>query len=382
MWRLLACTTQEPAPPPKLQLEHFEIGRAHVVAVGDVMMHGGVKAAAESADHRLGGRSINAGGYRELFRELEPAISAADLAFANIEFPVAPTTAKGTRSMVFDAPPVVLDALGDVGFDVVSFANNHVYDQGRAGFMETLDHIDATPLRRIGAGFTCDEAYAPKIVASNGISIAWLGATQVQNDWLNEGEDVACVAEIDVDRILRSVALAREEGADLVIFSAHWGVEYETSPRRLLQHAIAHDLVEGGVDVLLGHHPHSLQPIEWITTRDGRRTLVAYSLGNFISNQAADFDARRHPIEEGNPRDGVLLGFDVIKHREVRDGEIIVSTRIEGLSLEPLWTRNDSRAEPPISVAPSKEREAHVLSILQAPIPWPEPSAEQQLSRR
>jgi hypothetical protein len=370
----LACQQPEPQTPP---VGVVELGRARIVATGDVLMHGNVKAAAAGADD-----GANHGGFLELFRSIAPALQAADLAFTNLETPIAPATGKGTRSMVFDAPPVLLDALVNTGFDVVSFANNHVYDQGRAGFVETLEHLDATPLRYLGAGRTCKDALAPQMIVLDGIWVAFLAVTESQNDWLNASPSEPCVAELHAqkDQILEAVAQARQDGAELVVLSVHWGVEYETTPRRY-QHEMAHELVEAGVDVLLGHHPHVLQPVEKVKTADGRLAVVAYSLGNLVSNQSASYDADRHPIGEGNPRDGVILGIDVVRRRYGIGPDAVVRTELAGADLLPLWTAQAPRAVPSIWVEPARARRDHALSVLNAPLPHPEADV-QQVSRR
>jgi poly-gamma-glutamate synthesis protein (capsule biosynthesis protein) len=102
---------------------------------------------------------------------------------------------------------------------------------------------------------------------------------------------------------------------------------------------LAHRLLEGGVDVILGHHPHVLMPVEVFLTKDGRTTLVAYSLGNFIANQSRFYVHRSHPAKMGNTRDGVVLKFSVVK----RDyGQQQQKIEIEDLSIQPLWTDNNA----------------------------------------
>jgi poly-gamma-glutamate capsule biosynthesis protein CapA/YwtB (metallophosphatase superfamily) len=377
LWLAVILACQEPHtvhPPPPLVV--VELGHARLVATGDVLMHGSVKEAAASADDTL-----NHSGYLELFREVAPAVQGADLAFLNLETPIAPSSGKGTRSMVFNAPPAVLDALVATGFDVISFANNHVYDQGRTGFVETLEHLDATPLRYIGADKTCADALAPEMIVVDGIQLAWMAVTESQNDWLNRSPTEPCVAELhpQKEQILAAVAQARRDGADLVVLSMHWGYEYELAPRRY-QHEMAHELVEGGVDVLLGHHPHVLQPVETVKAADGRVAVVAYSLGNFVSNQSASYDPARDSLAEGNPRDGVLLGIEVSRRRYGREPNTFVRTELAGIDLTPLWTAQDPSVVPAIWVEPGVARREHALSVLNAPLAHPEDAS--QLSRR
>lgn len=319
-----------------------EVASARIVATGDVMLHGGVLAAAR-----------NHGGWDVVFGEIAPGIGAADLAFVNLEFPIAPLRGRATGPLVFNGDPVILDSLATVGFDVASFANNHVYDQGRDGLVESLEHLDRSGLVYVGAGRSCPEARRARILDVTGISVALIGSTQAYNQDLNPTGDEACVATFDIDHVLAEVARVRALGAELVVLSVHWGAEYSTLPR-VDQHDTAHQLIEGGVDVILGHHPHVLQPIETLVASDGRRGVVAYSLGNLVSNQAARYVAGRDPIDEGNPRDGVLLEIDVVRRRYG------ATLRTEIARVEPvsLWTTSDDR------VALSDERRAHVRGIL------------------
>jgi poly-gamma-glutamate synthesis protein (capsule biosynthesis protein) len=313
--------------------EPLELARAYLVATGDVMMHGPVKASAAAV-----ATPGNHGGYDVVWGDVAPAISAADLAFANLEFPVAPTTGQPGRSKVFNGPPAALDSLRAVGFDLVSFANNHAYDQGRPGLLETVDQLGRAGLQQVGAGRTCDEARAVRLIDVQGVRLGFVGATAVLNLPLN-GKG-PCVAEVDPEWILADVAQARAHGAEIVVVSLHWGTEYATEPDAA-QVELAHRLVEGGVDVILGHHPHVLQRIEWVQASDGRRALVAYSLGNFVSNQSAFYVPERFEVADGLPRDGVLLGFDVVRRAYGRGRRLVVRTEVDGVRVEPLWTVND-----------------------------------------
>ncbi|MEQ1506258.1 MAG: CapA family protein, partial [Myxococcota bacterium] len=326
-----------------------EQGAVSFVATGDVMMHRPVKRAARDA---AASGSGDHDGYDALFAGIRDRVTAADLAFANLETPVAPETNRGTRSMVFDAPPVVLASLAATGFDVVSFANNHVYDQGRAGFAETLGQLEASGLGWVGAGATCDEARRARTFDLNGLSIAVLGATATFNDDLNPADPSRpCAATFDEPALVAEVERARAAGADLVVLSVHWGTEYAPLPQ-VDQREAAHRLIDAGVDVILGHHPHVLQPIERIAASDGRLGLVAFSLGNLVSNQAAAYDPAASGAlpNDGDPRDGVLLGFRAVKRAYETDTGTVVRTEVTDVVAEPTWTSNNTairrRTEP------------------------------------
>lgn len=330
-----------PAPPPPPAVE--ELASARIGVVGDIMMHGMVMRSAKDADQVQDGVSLNHGGYDALFEHVRDLVRPLDLAFGNLETPIAPKTGAAGKPMVFNGPPVLLPALHAAGFDLVSFANNHSYDQGRKGLVETLEHLDASPLAHVGAGRTCAEARAAHLVEVHGLTLAWIGSTDLYNDDQNRGPDEPCVATLgDGAWVLEEAARARTAGADLVLLSVHWGVEYQTKPEPRHE-ALARALIEGGVDVIVGHHPHVLQPIELFETADGRTGLVIYSLGNFVSNQSAWYVPGMHAVAAGNPRDGLLVTFSAVRRRYNAGPEPIVRAEIADVQAIPLWSVNNSQ---------------------------------------
>ncbi len=313
------------------------VAKARIIAGGDVLPHTNVKNSAAAA--AVPGDPAE--GWGVLFAGITERVRAADLAFANLETPVAPQAHRGTGSMVFNAPPALLGALRSTGFDVVSFANNHVYDQGRAGMAETLDQVRDAGLVLIGAGPTLDDARRARVLEVGGLKVAWIGATRLFNNRLNEGVDRPTAWELVVDEAVVEAQSAKAAGADAVILSVHWGREYHHAPDAAEVEA-AHRLLDGGVDVILGHHPHVVQPIEAHETPDGRVGIVAYSLGNLISNQAYDYRFGVHPLSRGATRDGLLLAFDIVK-KDYGPGalprEVVSVANVEAL---PVWTDSDA----------------------------------------
>ncbi|HWV39503.1 MAG TPA: CapA family protein [Vulgatibacter sp.] len=361
--RPIPCTPCEapspgPAPAAAPAREQPEIlAVAKVAAVGDLLMHEAVKESARAADRRgEDGASLNNGGYDALFEGVADRLREADLAFANLETPLAPRTGRGSRAFVFNAPRELLPALRHAGIGIVSFANNHVYDQGRAGFVETLAELRSAGLPFVGAGDTCDEASSATFLEVNGIRLAFLGATRLFNQDLNRGRDEPCTFLLDEAEAKRRIAEARDQGADLVVLSIHWGVEYETAPRKQ-EIALAHRLVDAGADVILGHHPHVLQPVEIVQAADGRVGLVAYSLGNFVSNQSRTYVHGVHPAKMGNTRDGVILRFKAVRKR-YPGGQVRVE--LADVLAEPLWTDNDALARVRAPSRPPRIRVVHV----------------------
>lgn len=343
---LTSCNPAAPPQPtplsPPVLPDHWqgptELQRAHVVAVGDLLMHTNVKNSAKAAMS-----ADNHDGFGALFEHVDTWIKQSDVAFANLETPVAPKSHRATASMVFNVSPSLLPALKETGFDVLSFANNHVYDQGRNGFIETMENLNSSGMTWIGGGATCDDARAAKLLEVNGLKIAWIATSKVYNDNLNTEEDTHCSFELDVSQALDSAAAARRAGAEFVVLSAHWGHEYKTAPHAN-EVKDARALMDGGIDVVLGHHPHVVQPVEIRKTPDGRIGVTAYSLGNFISNQRYDYVHGVQPLKYGNPRDGLALEFDIVRkdYGPGPDGVRQIRTEVANVTAVPIWTDNDA----------------------------------------
>ncbi|MBX3209658.1 MAG: CapA family protein [Labilithrix sp.] len=325
---------------------------------GDVIAHEALRVAAARADQRdASGRSQNDSGYGALIAAVAPAVSGADLAFANLESPV---TQRGLRrgEMIFQADEPLLAAVARAGFHVVSVANNHALDQGRGGLADTLAAVQRHGLVAVGGADTMRAACAPLMLERRGIKIAVFARTLLMNfhDPLEPGKPAVCMlAEGPLKREARA---ARAQGADVVIASLHWGNEYERAPRREQVDAAAR-LVDAGVDLVIGHHPHVLQRVERVTTRDGRRAVIAYSLGNLLSNQGYAFDPARGKEADGDTRDAAILRV-VLSRRE--DGAV----RVDEASAIPLWT--DHTADGDILLVPATSRRRRIAERLQVPL--------------
>jgi poly-gamma-glutamate capsule biosynthesis protein CapA/YwtB (metallophosphatase superfamily) len=312
------------------------VARATIAAVGDVLMHEAVKRSAETH-----GKGAPDGGYAWLFAPIADLLAGADVTFANLETPIAPDAAAGTREYVFNAPPDVVAALQHAGVDVVGVANNHAFDQGRAGFEETLRRLDQAGMKIVGGGPE-GRAAGPLRLDAGGLSIAFLGYAHFFNQDGNacppeRARPCLQAGQLDRARILEDVRAAAAE-ADAVVVSLHWGVEYEPQPRAE-DVELAHAIVEAGALVVLGHHPHVLQPVELHRRSDGRVGLIAYSLGNFVSNQSRKYVHGAMPEKIAATRDGALLRIALAR----RDyGRGVGRVELDGADFLPLWTENDT----------------------------------------
>lgn len=325
-------------PVPAAEAPVRTTARLTIGAVGDVLMHDAVKRSA--AAH---GARAEDGGFGWLFAPIADLLAEPDLMFANLETPVAPRASQGARPFVFDAPPEVLSALVHAGVDAVSVANNHAFDQGRPGFLETLEEVSHAGLVPVGAG-VAPRASGPVRREVNGISLAFLGYAHFFNQ---DGNDCpppragapACVQASLLDRA-RAVEEVRAAAAtaDAVVVSLHWGEEYHAQPRAE-DVELAHRLADAGALVIIGHHPHVLQPVELYRRADGRIAVIAYSLGNFISNQSRNYVAGVTPPDVAATRDGALLRVELAR----RDyGRGVTRVEVGGTDVLPLWTENDT----------------------------------------
>ena len=221
------------------------------------------------------------------FQALRDTLQAADILFGNLESPIAPAghPYERTGSFVFSAPPVAADALMRAGFDIVSNANNHAWDAGLEGVVETVRQLDRVGVAHVGTGATIEIAHRAAMIERRGWRVAFLGATHAFNAaplsfYSHPG--ARYVAWADSGWLYPEIRrLKQTNAADLVVVSVHAGQEFSDRPdpavRRFFQGA-----VDAGADICLGHHPHVLQAVEWYHGKP-----LVYSMGNFIFRQGA-----------------------------------------------------------------------------------------------
>ena len=211
------------------------------------------------------------------FTKVEPGLSSANVAIVNLEMAITERGEPYDKEFVFRAPGSAALTLAGAGIDVVSLANNHILDFGSEGLEDTISVLDEVGILRPGAGANNAEAYAPRVlVLDNEIRVAFVSASAIIPGGFSAGAERPGIADAKwaIPRVLAAVRAAAS-GNDVVVVSIHWGVERATCPSQD-QRDLAQQLIEAGANLILGHHPHVLQPIE---TFD--RTVIAYSLGNF-----------------------------------------------------------------------------------------------------
>lgn len=258
--------------------------RATLAAVGDVMLARSV------------GDAILAGGPGVPFAGVAPVLQGADVAVANLECAISDRGEPAPKGFTFRAPPSAADALVAAGIDVVSLANNHILDYGPDALSDTIAALDSRSIAHAGAGGNAARARAPAIVTRGALRIAFLSYIDVLQEWRGfdtrqweAAEATPGVAWLNVGRVQADVAAASRV-SDLVVVLMHFGIEEQYAPNDT-QRAQARAAIDAGAALVIGHHPHVLQPAEWYGAG-----LIVYSLGNFVfdgwdnpSNKSAIF---------------------------------------------------------------------------------------------
>ncbi len=341
-----------------------ELAHVSFAVGGDVIPHEPVRAAAAAAasGDPTNSQGDPAQGWAALFSGVSDVFHHADFGFVNLETPVAPAHSKGSKPFLFDAPVALLEGLKASGIRIVSFANNHVMDQGWAGFTETREHLREEGLLFAGSSDTAALQWQPVLTEANGIKVGWLGMTRWLNGNRNPDKDdlphvnffpypgeAGGAPGADEAQLLEAVKAARAQ-CDFLVVSIHWGIEYAPAPRPE-DVDIAHKMLEAGASVIVGHHPHVLQPVETYLTQDGRNTVVFYSLGNFLSNQSRTYVDGLMPDKNGDPRDEMIALFSAVRKDY---GPAGVRVELGHVGILPVWSENNrndlaaDRAKTPI----------------------------------
>ncbi|MBE6638729.1 MAG: CapA family protein [Ruminococcaceae bacterium] len=291
-------------PTPDIPPEPSE-KRLTFLAAGDNIIHEAVFTdAMQQANILVSGGSYSGKYYFQgMYKGVAPLIAAADLAFVNHETPVAGDDFGITGYPLFNAPEAIGDALIEVGFDIVNLANNHMLDMDKkgTGLYNTIRYWNEKNIFQIGGYLNQDDYNTVRVIEKNGIKIAFLSYTTLINNGCTLHPDSPDLVIPYADKAVMAAHVASaKEVADLVMVSMHWGNENSSSVSDS-QRDYAEYLASLGVDVVLGHHSHTIQPVEWVEGQDGHRMLCYFSLGNFLSTQ--------HPIKN---LVGIFASFEIV----------------------------------------------------------------------
>lgn len=243
-----------------------------------------------------------------VFSDIKHYIDNADIAIGNLETTFAGAARGYSNYPTFNTPEQLAQNLKDFGIDVVSTANNHCMDTGYKGLVSTLAYLDSAGISHTGTSRTQEEQNTVLIKDINGIKIAFLSFTYGTNGIPVSSERTYSVNLISDELILNQLQLAKAQNPDLICVSMHWGIEYQNTQNKE-QERLADLLFQNGTDIILGSHPHVLQPMEkrTITLEDGstKDGFVIYSLGNFMSGQTKE-----------RTRNSIILNIELTKNGE------------------------------------------------------------------
>ncbi len=259
--------------------------------VGDIMVH--YAQLRRAYDYKSGTFDFSGS-----FKYVKNTLQSADYAIGNLETTFGmPESSRVINEETgfagysgfpcFNTPESMADALALAGFDFMATANNHALDTGDAGMKNTLKVLDEKGIRHTGTFF--GERAPFELVEVKGVTLAIVNYTYGTNGFTLESAGDLSIntlnmySEENVEMLLEDVASAKLSGADAVIVFLHWGNEYQDQPEHYYQVPLGNAILDAGADVIIGSHPHVLQPI--VIPADGTGDLIAYSLGNFLSSQ-------------------------------------------------------------------------------------------------
>lgn len=310
--------------------------RVKLLFVGDIMQHDSQIWAALNPDSKKY-------DYSACFEHVTPVIQSADLALANLEVTLAGPPYKGYPQ--FSAPDELAVGLKQAGFDIMVTANNHCVDRRKTGLERTIDVLDSLEISHAGTykdSASRAQTY-PLIAASNGINFSLLNYTYGTNGIPISSPNI--VNLIDTLQIKIDLEKAKLQATDAIIVFMHWGDEYKSEPNNS-QKMLTDFCFKNGATLIIGSHPHVLQPMEW---KKDKNQLIAYSLGNFVSGQQSRY------------RDGgAMLWVELEKIY----ADSITTTRINDAYYELAWVYRNKESPKKYFILPLKEFESDTIKVI------------------
>lgn len=314
--------TQEASAPVVEQPKDITI---NMVAIGDIMCHNSNFKDAYNSETKTYDFSY-------VFEDIKSYIQEADIAIGNLETTFAGEKVGYSGYPTFNTPEQLAQNLVDLGLDVVSTANNHSLDKNYAGIEGTINELDKVNLSHTGTYKSKEDQDTIITKNVNGINIAFLSFTYGTNGIKVPKGKEYCINLIDENLMLDQIAKAKELNPDIICVSMHWGEEYKLKQNKK-QEQLADFLFKNGVDIILGSHPHVLEPMEkrTVTLEDGttKDGFLIYSLGNFMSGQVAE-----------NTMNTIILQLQITKH--VDTGKLT----IDKVSYVPIYMYNRGDNQP------------------------------------
>ncbi|WP_082588197.1 CapA family protein [Paenibacillus sp. Soil724D2] len=272
--------------------KELEVTKVTLGAIGDILIHDRVYADAEQKDGTY--------NFKNMFAEVQRMLQVPDILVANQETMIGGKKLGLSTYPSFNSPHEVGDALKDAGVDLVTVANNHSLDRGEKVIQSALTFWDMLGIPYTGAFKSQTDHDRIRTITKNGITFSFLSYTYGTNGIpIPQGKSYL-VNMMNETQIRKDVEQAKTI-SDVVVVAVHWGKEYERFPNQA-QVGLAQKLADLGVHIIIGNHPHVLQPPAWVKGKNKNETLVLYSLGNFLSAQ-----------NELDTKIGGMASIDVVK---------------------------------------------------------------------
>ena len=308
-------------------IENEEIKYIDIVSLGNLIIH---------QSQINGAKNENGYDFSPSFQYIKEMVSEADISLGILEGALA--GGEPTGYPIFNSPDEVIDSLRDTGIDVVNYANNHIYDYDDEGLQRTIEITKEKGLDVLGVKSTEEEKnYLVKEVDGVKIGFAsYVFETKTINGYktINSENLINTFNYNDLEsfynRIASEISAMKAEGVEFIIASMHWGEEYNTYIEAT-QNEIAKKLNELGVDIILGGHPHVIQPYEIICNESGHSTFVIYSQGNSLSNQS------EQEIGVAESEDGIMIKFTL----EKKDGNV----SLKEYKIIPTWVYKEEKGD-------------------------------------
>jgi poly-gamma-glutamate synthesis protein (capsule biosynthesis protein) len=270
---------------------------AVLIFVGDLMLSRGVELVMKKTDD-----------WAYPFRLIAHTLREADLTFGNLENPISSRGVNLGSVYSFRADPRSVTGLKLAGFDVLSIANNHLWDYGGEAFLDTMAILRSAGIDFVGGGLNYDEAHQPVIKTVYGTKIAYLGYTNLLPAVYGSKTASPASALLDLNKVIEDIKKAKTE-ADIVIVSVHWGEEYQSSANDY-QKQVGRALVTAGASLVVGHHPHVIQEVEHY-----QGGWIAYSLGNFVFDQNFSKETQEGLLLKVKVEEGKVTKVEPLKIR-------------------------------------------------------------------
>lgn len=266
---------QPPAATLPPNVSEPKVSKVTLAAIGDVLIHSEIYQDAKQKDGTY--------NFSKMFESVQNYLRVPDILVANQETMIGGKELRLSGYPSFNSPQEVGDALKMAGVDLVTVANNHSLDRGEKVIQSALSYWDRLGIPYTGSFKSKEDQKNIRTMVKNNITFSFLSYAYGTNGIPHPKGKAYLVNRIDTTQIAQEVEEAKRL-SDVVVVAMHWGTEYETLPNES-QKLLAQKLADYGVHVVIGNHPHVLQPPAWVSGKNGHKTLVLYSLGNFISAQ-------------------------------------------------------------------------------------------------